>query len=433
MHGLSIVWRGTVTAALLLASIAATASADAAPTLVRDLNPSGSSNAGELVRMGDTIYLAAGDGVHGRELWKSDGTRAGTRMVSDIRPGRNGSQPRDLVNVRGTLFFTADDGVHGRELWASDGTRAGTRMIRNLSMGSTSSTLGSFTAVGGRLFFVRIRSCGDFCARPSVWVSDGTSAGTKKVHDASDTDLGWPRTAAMATTLFITDLDRLLRIDGTRTTVVKDFRDGITIDALTVVGDRLFLVHGRGLWVTDGSQAGTRRLHRFPAGTRPAQLNRFGTRLAFLAGDRSRELWISDGTADGTRFVDTLEPTYEPEYGGMAVVSGTLFVSTGYEVGTPRLWKSDGTPGSTVVVTTFSGGEPAQELTRVGGVLCFVGFDGTSWELWSSDGTEAGTVAVSAFHHGHRAPYWLTPLDGAVVFGAADKSHGYELWSYRPD
>jgi ELWxxDGT repeat protein len=56
-------------------------------------------------------------GSRGNELWRSDGTTAGTKLVRDIKPGAKGSGTRNLTNVGGTLFFDADDGRHGTELW----------------------------------------------------------------------------------------------------------------------------------------------------------------------------------------------------------------------------------------------------------------------------------------------------------------------------
>ncbi len=64
-----------------------------------------------------SLYLSGSDRKHGTELWRSDGTRKGTRIVSNIRPGSASSLPMYLTAVNRTLFFTAKDGRHGRELW----------------------------------------------------------------------------------------------------------------------------------------------------------------------------------------------------------------------------------------------------------------------------------------------------------------------------
>ena len=107
---------------------------------------------------GESCSSRAGDGIHGRELWTSDGTQAGTVLVKDIKPGRaSGSFPSYLTAVGGRLFFTADDGKHGQELWRSDGTRAGTVLVKDISPGAGGGEYderpSSLTGVGGRLFF----------------------------------------------------------------------------------------------------------------------------------------------------------------------------------------------------------------------------------------------------------------------------------------
>jgi len=66
------------------------------------------------------IYFDTDDGVHGQELWVSDGTAEGTLLVGDIKPGLDSAPPERITHLNSLLFFTADDGFHGRELWALD-------------------------------------------------------------------------------------------------------------------------------------------------------------------------------------------------------------------------------------------------------------------------------------------------------------------------
>src|SRR5262249_23261286 len=106
------------------------------PFRLKDINPGmpGAAPA-ELTAVGGTLFFAADDGTRGRELWKSDGTPAGTTLVADIRPGAAGSDPQGLIDVGGTLFFAADDGTSGVELWKSDGTGPGTVRVKDIQPG----------------------------------------------------------------------------------------------------------------------------------------------------------------------------------------------------------------------------------------------------------------------------------------------------------
>jgi ELWxxDGT repeat protein len=134
-----------------------------------------------LTGVGGTLFFTAAES-HGDELWKSDGTEAGTIEVRDINPNDFcSSSPSSLTDVGDTLFFTADDGIHGRELWKSDGTRSGTVRVKDIDPDDEGYDSGpsSLTDVGGRLFF----SADDGAHGRELWKSDGTWTGTVLVKD----------------------------------------------------------------------------------------------------------------------------------------------------------------------------------------------------------------------------------------------------------
>lgn len=65
----------------------------------------------------ERLYYTFDDGIHGKEIWTSDGSPSGTRLLADVVPGATGSQPSSFTAANHTLYFLADDGIHGREIW----------------------------------------------------------------------------------------------------------------------------------------------------------------------------------------------------------------------------------------------------------------------------------------------------------------------------
>src|SRR5262245_11635084 len=152
------------------------------PYLLKDINaqltPAGSSPA-EITRMGNLLYFVAVP-FSENELWKSDGTTAGTIQVKNLGVAGAGNATSLVALNNNTLLFTASDSTTGRELWKSDGTAAGTARIGDFNPGPSDSVTGRFTVVsGGVAFYVGIDTSGGH----ELWRTNGTVAGTFRVKD----------------------------------------------------------------------------------------------------------------------------------------------------------------------------------------------------------------------------------------------------------
>ena len=166
----------------------------AGTVLVADINPSFyyqgyGSYPGYLTVGNGILYFSADDGGEaGRELWRSDGTTAGTALVKDIYPGMsldpntgydtpNASNPAGLTSVNGLLFFSARADT-GTELWQSDGTAAGTVLVADINPGSASAAPVGLTAVNGTLYF----SADDGAHGTELWTLETGPAQTARGH-----------------------------------------------------------------------------------------------------------------------------------------------------------------------------------------------------------------------------------------------------------
>ena len=147
----------------------------AGTVLVRDIAAgSDAPNARSLVNVNGTLYFSANGGTNGNRLWKSNGTAAGTIQVQD-----SASSPSNLTNVDGTLYFTANDSATGNELWKSNGTLSGTVRVADIIPGSVGSAPSYLTNINGTLYFYVSSGPNGL----ELWKSDGTLTGTKMVKD----------------------------------------------------------------------------------------------------------------------------------------------------------------------------------------------------------------------------------------------------------
>jgi len=124
------------------------------------------------------LFLAANDGISGKEIWKSDGTVAGTTLLKDIATGNGNSISNDfkiLTLNNGKFYFIANTAT-GYQLYESNGTTSGTVSLMPVQ------SIGELNGASAGNYFVFV---GFDSANGGMepWISDGTVSGTKLLKD----------------------------------------------------------------------------------------------------------------------------------------------------------------------------------------------------------------------------------------------------------
>lgn len=349
----------------------------------------------------------------GYEVYATDGTEAGTRLVKDIYPEANnqGSSPSSFIRFAGRLYFNAagNGPLDSSQAWRSDGTDAGTERLLHeskelyiaeaivvkdklfLSDGTSvylvdanhqvskvkeftdTWGLSNFSAWNEKLVFSNYNPEN---AQLELWSSDGTEAGTKNI--SRSVFLGGSQPVALGNKLYFGGND---------------------------------INYASNFYISDGSENGTQVLTAAIAGIN--NLTLIGEKMLFTAADDAHgdELWVSDGTEQGTKLLKDINPgrghsspgnfkkigekvlfrTAEGQSSGRTEIS-YLWVSDGTEAGTHRLsgegseFFANAIPGKAIAVKSVSDTQAVFWIGRKENT--------TIADLWVTDGTQAGTRPV---------------------------------------
>lgn len=289
-------------------------------------------------KAGNNVFFKATTPGYGFEIWKTDGTIAGTNMVKDVRPGSASSlTDYPLFMVYNNIFyFKANDGTHAEELWRSDGTEVGTYMVKDINVGPGYSFDGQaniyqnhdnvandkcYAVLNGFMYFVANDGT-DY----SIWRTDGTESGTIKLISGPDLNFQTRIITAANNKIFF----------RTSTNSLTDVR----------------------MWSTDGTQAGTIDLG-IPEMSSGDQFKRhiiYNNSLYFTVSLSSGTIALmkSDGTVAGTSIVKSDFTTYN-HFASLYPCGNFIYFSVGWQsMPGQELWRTDGTQNGTVQLGDLS-------------------------------------------------------------------------------
>ncbi len=407
----------------------------AGTVLLKDINPGteDSDPEAEGAVLNGYLYFSAIRPAEGRELWKTNATEAGTDILKDIVPGTGASNTTGTYHIVSTgsyLLFQAVDVNLGLELWKSDGTNAGTALLKDINPGPDSSAPQSFTALNSNtILFTAFTAANG----RETWKTDGSGAGTVLLKDINPVGGSIPFFGGEYYFIFngkayfnATDGvngDELWWTDGTgaNTLLFKELEPGPggslnLIFDVVIMGNKFFFPSGNffgsryEIIESNGTSAGTASFKDFTAGGElPFLFPNYdyfaqtfnqplfgGDKFFFMAATpaEGRELWISNGTLAGTQIVKDINP---------GPANGIDEDNISYIYTTTDLFFP--------ATNTVNGIEP-----------------------WRSNGTLAGTTMVADIVSNAVGsdPVTITPLliSGRVVFEANNKDHMTETDLY---
>jgi ELWxxDGT repeat protein len=440
--------------------------------MVKDINPGTSSSIinYSFRDLGGKLVFAASNSTYGEEIWISDGTNTGTILLNDINPGvANSFVPNSPINfvIGSNYYFTANTTSLGNELWKSDGTVAGTVLVKDINAGAGSSYVDgsdySNAISGTSIIFNAAEENGN-----ELWISDGTEAGTLLIQDIFPgtsydiDDNSFPSSSdpnnlvSIDGTIYFaarTNLGtELWRSDGTvaGTYLIKDINCCNTESAYPanfyMHDDLTFFsatngVNGTEAFVTDGTTAGTLMLQDAHPSNYDYDFDNVEMEFAEFGGyiyytNNHGQLCKTDGSPAGSSVIFNTgeDKSYSIRSNGTIIYF--LTAMHGPVGDTVKLWKSDGTALGTIKLKTLTLNPSAEYATEflgfTGGYLLFAAQKTatSNYELFKSDGTPEGTILLKEIQNASSGSYPSNGFeyDGDVFFTAASSTYGNELW-----
>lgn len=313
------------------------------------------------------VYYSGYTPEEGFELWKTNGTASGTKMLKNIQGNLAALNPSNFTPHGNFLYFLSSALTSKAALWRTDGTTNGTVKITDIGYAD------KLISTSASLFFTAPFSVLSNDS-PTIWKSDGTSDGTKQVKNINPSGNSYIGTPVEFNNIIYFRADNgingieLWKSDGSEvgTQMVRDIypsgTDSNDLHNLKIMGKTnnksLFFtandgINGYALWKVDGP-TGTVSLVKdidltdnfgSPKGRGVTMNDRF----YFAANDgiNGEELWRTDGTASGTEFLGNINPDSKDAYPQFLTVykNNILFVADDGIHGR-ELWKYTDTPSN---------------------------------------------------------------------------------------
>ena len=388
--------------------------------------------------VGTTLFFRASDAATGIELYKTDGSSAGTNIVKDLNPGAGNGFLGNSAVIGNNLFFRGDNGVNGTELWKSNGTTGGTLLVKDINSGNGDGFMGGGVYVFNDILYFTGNTTTN---GKEPWVSDGTEAGTVMLKDIEPgaeeiTWILWGIDNGGA--LYFIVKPKWYSTDDKRNTAQLWKTSGTTASTVslgTLTPD----------WVSDVTY------HENPFRVYKDKVVFFSTSMG-----GNHKMWVSDGTPSGTQNIFSVNDVNgQPKLLFFDVVQDYILFSAADDQYSYGLFRSDGTAAGTQRWLYYKawynsqGDGGIRGPIKVGDFLFYADHDGPSdsdagmpedpddyYHLFQNNGESQASMRT-LYGVSTLGTHNITDYNSVVAFTTQDTRSGSTdkrkfLWTYDP-
>jgi ELWxxDGT repeat protein len=422
------------------------------PQLLKNINPTtvdvySGSFPKKGIELNGTYYFPATD-YNGNELWKTNGTAAGTSLIKDLASifERQDANPHLFDTIGGNLYFFTGTGF---QPWKYDPL---TDKITAPIVGRSTGYSPTETAViGNNIFFA-----GDWYFDKGIeLIRYNVTSGSLFIYDINfGVGDSYPHGLTVkGDSLFFAANDgvngnELWMYDAltNQFIMVKNINGtgSSNPSELVVYNGKLFFTaadgtNGNELWSSDGSETGTIMFADINTNNGSADSSNpghkivFNNKLYFSAnnGNDGIELWVADDNTSSVSQLININPSGDSNPGnyGFKIVGSYLYFDAQDDFDNTELWKTNGVITELVKDINTSGSSNPMDMYRLGDTLIFTAWDGNTFQLWRSLGTAINTEVVQTIQLPGGDTIHISGIyNGLIYFGADNGVTGTELW-----
>lgn len=412
---------------------------------------------------GESLVFAASDEKNNEELWISDGTKEGTKLLKELMVGSKSSSPKHFFSHLDKVFFTANNAKNETELWQTDASLNGTKLIKKLSDFDNNNIDIQYASIGKNLTMSVVVKQQNKHTVYGLIDNSFKSVATFNINDFQNR-IGVVKGELYVKKLINPQEEILCKLDintNQQKDVIVKNNLGVFSSVLSFFEwkGRFFAVANDGIngvelfEVINNHFVVVKNINNKGVGSYPSSFRKLGSKFSFFsqASTQQFDLWISDGTSFNTTQIFSFNLEEDETIDAAVAMNQQLYFFI-RNFNQYEFWQSNGTKNGTKLLKTIKIKDNVLEESTANkakkiksdiqqyypisiiqnqGKLYFNLFTESSGnELWVFDSKLEEIKLLKDIYKGIESsnPSYFIVFKELVYFTATNYNEGTELW-----